>query len=84
MSNHIKALARLCAKPTPTDITWKELKSVLVSFGYTEFVGNGSRRKFINKNKNLVISLHEPHPNPEIKKCYIEYVVEHLKSNHFL
>ena len=81
MSKNQKALARLSAKPTPTDITWQELKSVLVSLGYQEYSGSGSRRKFIHKARNLVINLHEPHPKPVLKKYSIDFVVEHLKAN---
>ncbi|MGR9117410.1 MAG: type II toxin-antitoxin system HicA family toxin [Gammaproteobacteria bacterium] len=49
--------------------------------GYEEIKNNGSRRKFFNKEKKLVINLHQPHPGNIVKKCYVEQVVDHLKSN---
>jgi len=36
MSKHEKFLIRFCAKPTPSDITWSELKSYLSHLGFKE------------------------------------------------
>lgn len=63
----------------PKDFTWNELTTVLSYFGYGEYTGSGSRRKFINSDKNI-ISLHKPHPSNVLKHYQIKEVIEHLKE----
>ena len=68
-------------KSNPKDFTWKELIKVLAHFGYEEQKKKGktggSRRKFVNENKDL-ISLHEPHPEKTIKPYVIKQILKHL------
>lgn len=78
MSKFEKALERL--KKKPKDFTWKELQAIMAHFGYQEMKGGGSRRKFIHPKTKVIISLHEPHPNPEMKSYALELVIEHLKE----
>ena len=65
----------------PKDFTWNELKKVLSHFVFEEMhqkgKTGGSRRKFINKQKD-VISLHEPHPKKIVKPYAIKQVIEYL------
>jgi predicted RNA binding protein YcfA (HicA-like mRNA interferase family) len=77
-----KALVRLQTKPK--DFTWRELQTILTHFGYQEIKGDGSRRKFVHSESKAVISLHEPHPNPVIKKYALEIVLDHLKQEGLL
>lgn len=77
MSKKEKALARLLTRPT--DFTWEELKTVLAHFGYEEATNSGSRRKFVNEHKDLII-LHKPHPKNVLKRYAIDFVIEHLKE----
>jgi predicted RNA binding protein YcfA (HicA-like mRNA interferase family) len=79
MSKHEKTLTKLCVQPTPTDIKWSDLKGALESLGYQELKGDGSRRKFIFPETKEVISLHKPHPQPEVKQYVIRQVVEQLR-----
>jgi hypothetical protein len=81
MSKHAKTLLRLAATPTPTNIKWSELVGALESLGYSQLNNNGSRRKFVFPGTQEVISLHEPHPQPEVKQYAIRQVVEHLKMH---
>lgn len=56
--------------------------TVLSHFGYTQLKAGktgGSRRKFINK-KQVIINLHEPHPDPRVKKYAIRQVIEILRE----
>ncbi|MFZ5972337.1 MAG: type II toxin-antitoxin system HicA family toxin [Bacteroidota bacterium] len=76
MSKIEKALIRLKSKPK--DFTWGELQRILAHLGYIELKGSGSRRKFINKKKGVVLSLHEPHPRPILKSYAVEIIVQHL------
>lgn len=84
MAKHDKALKRLCAKPTPSDFKWEELKRVLEHFHYQMLTGSGSRRKFYNAEINALIICHAPHPSPNVDKGCIDDVVEHLKRHGFI
>lgn len=84
MSKHDKTLARLCSKPTPSNISWKDLSALLKHLGYTEIKGNGSRRKFHHVDRNALICCHEPHPHPDVDKGCINDVVEHLTVHKFI
>jgi predicted RNA binding protein YcfA (HicA-like mRNA interferase family) len=79
MSKHAKTLLRLAATPTPVNIKWSDLVGALEDLGYTLLSNKGSRRKFIFPGTQEVISLHEPHPQPEVKQYAIRQVVDHLK-----
>ncbi len=78
MSKFDKALERL--KRKPKDFTWKELQTIMTHFGYKEIKGAGARRKFIHPGTLVVVSLHEPHPKPEIKEYALEIIINHLKE----
>ena len=81
MSTHEKALARLCEKPTRSDIKWPEVTSILKHFGYEILKtgkSGGSRRKFFNAKTGAVVNCHEPHPSPNVAKGCVEKVVAHL------
>lgn len=84
MSKQKKALERLCATPPPADIKWSELKALLEHLGYEMLKNAGSRRKFYHKEKNALISCHEPHPSPDVDKGCVADVVEHLRANGFI
>ncbi len=76
MSKFTKALARLPSRPK--DFTWSELQTIM--FGYEEKKGGGSRRKFIHPGTTAVVSLHEPHPKPQMKSYAIDIIIEHLNE----
>ena len=64
----------------PSDFTWEELVKILTSLGYQEIkLGktSGSRRRFVDKENNLIL-LHKPHPKNIVKKYVIRQVVDHL------
>jgi len=84
MSRHAKLLAKLNAKPPPSDIKWDELKTVLGQLGYEMISGSGSRRKFIHREKRALIVCHQPHPFPVVDRGCIADVVEHLKTYGFI
>jgi hypothetical protein len=80
MSKKVKLLDRFLK--IPSDFTWDELVNVLALFGYTEFSKGktaGSRRKFMDKDNNLVL-LHKPHPGNIVKRYAIKQVIDHLKE----
>lgn len=81
MSKHEKAIAKLQATPPPSDFKWDELVTVLRHLGYRQLNNTGSRRKFFNEEKDLLVVCHQPHPRPNVDKGCIVSVVEHLKGN---
>ncbi|HWZ35427.1 MAG TPA: type II toxin-antitoxin system HicA family toxin [Mucilaginibacter sp.] len=84
MSRQEKLLKRLLA--VPKDFTWDELIKVLAHFGYDELTGGktgGSRRRFVDKNKNI-ITLHKPHPVNVVKQYALREVISHLEEKDFL
>lgn len=84
MTKHSKLLDKLNAKPTPSDIKWGELTTLLKGCGYELIKGSGSRRKFYNKDVDDLIICHEPHPRPEVDKGCINDVIDHLKNKGYL
>ena len=80
MSKAEKLFQRLLS--VPKDLTWDELVTVLFNFGFAELKKGktgGSRRKFADKDKNVII-LHKPHPGNIVKEYAIKQVIEQLKE----
>lgn len=75
-----KLIARL--KTVPKNFTWDELVKVLKHFGYEELSKKGktggSRRKFVNNEKD-VINLHKPHPGNIVKQYAIRQVLDKIR-----
>lgn len=70
----------------PKDFTWEELVRLLAQFGYIELKKGktgGSRRKFADDKKNIII-LHKPHPGNIVKEYAIRQVIDHLKEKRYL
>lgn len=84
MSKQNKAIEKLCREPTPANFKWVELVGLLTSLGYAEISGNGSRKKFFHKEKNVLISCHKPHPSPDVDKGCIVDIVKHLRENRLI
>ncbi|EJL6486937.1 type II toxin-antitoxin system HicA family toxin [Vibrio cholerae] len=76
MGKQEKLKAKLLTRPK--DFTWSELESVLSNLGFELLKGKGSRRKFFHKDKNILINLHEPHPDKILKRYVVEQVLEKL------
>jgi predicted RNA binding protein YcfA (HicA-like mRNA interferase family) len=82
MSRFKKAVARLMSRPN--DFTWGELQTIMKHFGYQEKKGGGSARKFTHPKTKVVVSLHEPHPKPQMKRYAIDIIIEHLQEEELL
>ncbi len=81
LSRKDKLLKRL--KSNPKDFTWEELVTLLSSLDFIEMdkgKTGGSRRKFFNRDKNLIINLHKPHPSSIIKSYAINQIIEKLEE----
>lgn len=70
MSRKEKLLKKFLHNPIKRDLTFSELETLLLSFGYVKLEGSDSAVKFFNKEKDSLINLHKPHPS-DILKTYI-------------
>ena len=80
MAKHDKTLEKMTRSPTPGDIKWNDVVGLLTSLGYKMLKNSGSRRKFFHATNKDVISCHEPHPSPDVGKCTIDDIVQHLRE----
>ncbi len=84
MVNKEKFAARLLRKPTPKNITWSELRGFLLTLGFEEEQGSGSRVRFYlqmeSGRRGVMIRLHRPHPEKVCGPLMIKDVVRVLKA----
>lgn len=78
MSTREKLLNKFLATPLKRDLTYRELKTLLESFGYHEHEGEGSRVSFYHPILDDMIDLHKPHPNNELKHYQVKQIQKKL------
>ena len=76
MSKSDKLIIRLLLYPK--DFTYNELKTLLMSFGYKEIQGAGSRVCFTKESHK--IKLHKPHPDNKLKRYQLNLIVNELTN----
>lgn len=76
MSKSEKLLLKL--KNAKHSYTWSDLISLLASLGFEQIEGSGSRVRFIRQD--VIINLHKPHPQKELKHYAVNQVREILRS----
>ena len=76
MSKAEKLIKKL--KSAKKSFKWSELTALLENLGFKKIEGDGSRVTFVNDN--ILIKLHKPHPQKELKAYAIRQVKEILKS----
>jgi hypothetical protein len=84
MSKADKLIFRLLS--IPKDFTWEELTKLLGLFGFVELKKGktgGSRRKFADDKKNVII-LHKPHPGNIVKEYAIRQIITQLKDKGYI
>ena len=77
-------LNKLCAKPTPSNFHYSDLRTVMSHFGYVESnkgATSGSRVKFYHPDTKAALMLHKPHPGDEMAKAAVNSVVIFLKEH---
>ena len=84
MAKHDRTVSALRKRPIPSNIRWDDVVSLLKSLGFELVKGSGSRRKFFNKDKNVLIICHEPHPQSYIDKGCASDIHEKLKENELI
>lgn len=65
MRKHVKILQTIL-EPNTKSVRYEDVSAMLCHFGFSRLEGSGSRVKFDHAEKKLLITLHSPHPSPEI------------------
>ena len=73
-------ILKFLENPPKKDLTFKELNTLLISLGFIKIEGAGSAVKFYNKDKDLLINLHKPHPSDILKVYLIKQIQNKLKE----
>lgn len=73
-----KLLKKVLEKPSRSDVKFSEIESLLTSIGFKKKEGKGSRVKFYNDEK--VIILHKPHPGNIVKRYMVEQIQNELED----
>ncbi|MYC28829.1 MAG: type II toxin-antitoxin system HicA family toxin [Chloroflexi bacterium] len=77
-NRHRSTLARIFASPTPPDIRWAEVVSLLRALDVEILEAAGSRVRLRSGGKQKVI--HRPHPKPYLSKGAVRDVVDFLNE----
>ena len=80
MSKKDKLLIKFLENPPRKDLTFKELTTLLLSLDFEKIEGAGSAVKFYNKEKDLLINLHKPHPSDILKVYLVKQIQNKLKE----
>ena len=70
-------------RSNPKSFTYTEAESLLGILNYHRMnkgKTSGSRVMYINREKNIKISLHKPHPQKELKEYQVKQLIDHLEK----
>lgn len=65
------------AAPTPADIKWTEIESVLTALGVGLTERRGSRVQLVKGTDSIVV--HRPHPRPEARRDTVRDIVRFIE-----
>jgi len=65
------------AVPTPVDIRWVEIESLLVAMGVAIFERAGSRVQLAKGSDSIVV--HKPHPRPETRRETVRDILKFIE-----
>ncbi|HLY54247.1 MAG TPA: type II toxin-antitoxin system HicA family toxin [Stellaceae bacterium] len=74
--HHRQTLAAIFAEPTPVDLRWRDIESLLRVVGSEISEGAGSRVRVALGGMRAVF--HRPHPSPETKRGTVRAVRDFL------
>lgn len=77
-SRHRRTLDRIFANPTPADLRWSEIETLLRAVGAEISEGAGSRARVALGGVRAVF--HRPHPNPEARRGLVRAVRDFLAT----
>jgi len=72
-----KTLQAIFKKPTPTNLEWRAVASLIKALGGEVKHGDGSRVRI--DLKNISVNIHSPHPQKEIPRYAVRLVKELLE-----
>jgi hypothetical protein len=75
-SKQARTLRALFASPTPANIEWAAIETLLIAVGCEIGEGSGSRVRFVFKGH--VESFHRPHPEKEAKRYQVRQARDFL------
>lgn len=78
MSRIDKLVARCRRLPTPNDIKWGQLVSLMEHYGFTVECHSGSHYTFQHRD-GLTLIIPRPHPDPDVKQRYIKQAIGALE-----
>lgn len=73
-----RTLQRVFADPTPANIKWRDIETMLTSLGATISEGNGSRVRI--ELNGVAAVFHRPHPKPDSKRYAVRNVRDFLTA----
>ncbi len=74
---HRRTLARMQATPTPADIRWEEIESLLSALGVNLVERAGSRVQLVKGTESIVV--HRPHPQPAASRNTVRDIVKFIE-----
>ncbi len=80
MSKKDKLLRKFLQVPIRKDLTFSELETLLLYYGYVKIEGSGSSVKFYNRQEDNLINLHRPHPGNILKVYLVNQIQIKLKE----
>ena len=71
-TRHRRTLERIFARPTPSDIRWSEVESLLRALNIEVVEGEGSRVRLRSGAIRRVV--HRPHPSPYLARAAVRNI----------
>ena len=65
------------ATPTPADIRWVEIESLIFAMGVTLVERAGSRMQLVKGSDSIVV--HKPHPRPETRRDTVRDILKFIE-----
>jgi hypothetical protein len=78
VDKHLKTLLAVFSRPTPKNLHWREIESMLLSKGCILENGEGSRVTFTKNSKTL--HMHRPHPPNDVAAYIILRIKKYLEQ----
>ena len=70
-------MERMQATPTPADIRWSEIESLLGALGAAIIERAGSRMQLVKGRESIVV--HRPHPGPETRRDTVRDIAKFIE-----
>ena len=77
-SKQRRTLAKIFQRPTPADLRWDDIESLLGAVGAILSLGSGSRDHIDLHGRTTTV--HRPHPKPEVNHATVRLLRRFLES----